>query len=123
MNEQPLGDKPLGGPRSEPHHLPVLAAEVLEVLAVMPGQVVVDVTVGVGGHTKLLAESVGPTGRVIGLDQDPAMLELARPRLKGLPVTLFQANFDQLPEVLRQLNVSAIDAVLADVGICSDQLD
>jgi len=88
-----------------------------------PAQVVVDCTVGGGGHTQLLAARVGPDGRVIGLDQDPAMLELARPRLAGLPVTLVHAAFDDLTEVLRDLGVTAVDAVLADLGVCSDQLD
>ena len=88
-----------------------------------PGQVVVDCTVGAGGHTRLLAERVGPGGRVIGLDQDPAMLELARPRLAGLPVTLVHAAFDELPDVLRHLGMSVVNGVLADLGVCSDQLD
>lgn len=51
------------------------------------------------------------------------MLELARPRLAGLPVTLVHAAFDDLTEVLRDLGVTAVDAVLADLGVCSDQLD
>jgi len=106
-----------------PRHVPVLPAEVLDVLAVKPGQIIVDATVGVGGHARLIAERLGPTGRLIGLDQDQAMLELARPRLQGLPVTLFQANFDRLEEVLKQLNLQAVDGVLADLGFCSDQMD
>jgi 16S rRNA (cytosine1402-N4)-methyltransferase len=84
---------------------------------------VVDCTVGGGGHTRLIAERVGPGGRVIGLDQDPAMLELARPRLAELPVTLVHAAFDDLSDVLRDHGVPAVDGVLADLGVCSDQLD
>jgi 16S rRNA (cytosine1402-N4)-methyltransferase len=106
-----------------PRHVSVLPAEVLAVLAPAPGQVVVDATVGAGGHARLIAERLGPNGRLIGLDRDAAMLELARPRLTGLPVTLVQANFDRLPEVLAGLDVAAADAVLADLGVCSDQLD
>jgi len=101
----------------------VLPAQVLEVLAPAPGQTIVDATLGAGGHARLLAAQVGPAGRVIGLDQDRAMLELARPRLEGLPVTLVQANFDQLRQVLDELNLPAVDGVLADLGVCSDQLD
>jgi 16S rRNA (cytosine1402-N4)-methyltransferase len=101
----------------------VLAREVIELLAPAPGQVFVDATVGVGGHARLLAERVAPTGRLIGLDQDAGMLELARPRLAGLPVTLVHANFDRLPQVLRAQGVEAVDGVLADLGVCSDQLD
>jgi 16S rRNA (cytosine1402-N4)-methyltransferase len=106
-----------------PRHVPVLPAEVLDALAVAAGQVVVDATVGAGGHSRLLAERLGPSGRLIGLDQDAAMLELARPRLEGLPVTLVQANFDRLREVLDARGIEKVDAVLADLGVCSDQLD
>lgn len=100
-----------------------MPAEVLELLAPAPGQVLVDATVGVGGHTRLLAERVIPGGRLIGLEQDAGMLELARPRLEGLPVTLVHANFGQLRRVLDDQGIAAVDGVLADLGICSDQLD
>src|SRR6516162_8763879 len=103
-----------------PRHVPVLPAEVLQLLAPAAGQVFVDATVGGGGHARLIAERLGPTGRLIGLDQDPAMLDLARPRLEGLPVTLIHANFDQLPAVLAKLGIPAVDGVLADLGVCSD---
>src|SRR5262245_29270463 len=106
-----------------PRHVPVLPAEVLDALAPSGGQTLVDATVGAGGHARLLAERLVPGGRLIGLDQDPAMLDLARPRLAGLPVTLVRANFDQLREVLDELGIAAVDGVLADLGICSDQLD
>jgi 16S rRNA (cytosine1402-N4)-methyltransferase len=106
-----------------PRHVPVLPAEVLHLLAPAAGQVFVDATVGGGGHARLIAERLGPHGRLIGLDQDPAMLDLARPRLEGLPVTLIHANFDQLPAVLAKLGIPAVDGVLADLGVCSDQLD
>src|SRR5438270_9944578 len=107
----------------EPHHRPVLPTEVLEALAPVAGQTIVDATVGVGGHARLLAERLGPAGRLIGLDQDPAMLALARPRLEGCPVTLVHANFDQVPLVLSELGIPAVDGVLADLGVCSDQID
>jgi 16S rRNA (cytosine1402-N4)-methyltransferase len=104
-------------------HVPVLPAEVLHWLDPRPGQTIVDCTVGAGGHSRLIAERLGPTGKVIGLDQDPAMLDLARPRLAGLPVTLVHAAFDQLADVLRDQGVAAVDGVLADLGVSSDQLD
>jgi 16S rRNA (cytosine1402-N4)-methyltransferase len=106
-----------------PRHVPVLLAAVLEFLEPAPGQTIVDATVGAGGHSLLLAERLGPTGRLIGLDQDPAMLDLARPRLEGLPVTLVRANFDRLTEVLADLELGPVDALLADLGVCSDQLE
>jgi 16S rRNA (cytosine1402-N4)-methyltransferase len=107
---------------TQARHVPVLLAEVLHWLDPQPGQVIVDCTVGAGGHARLIGERIVPGGRLIGLDQDPAMLDLARPRLAGLPVTLVHAAFDQLADVLRNERVVA-DGVLADLGISSDQLD
>src|SRR3954470_18025215 len=91
-----------------PRHVPVLPAEVLELLAPGPGQVLVDATLGAGGHARLLAQRVVPGGRLIALDRDPAMIALARPRLEGLPVTTVQASFDQLRQVLDDLGVAAV---------------
>jgi 16S rRNA (cytosine1402-N4)-methyltransferase len=106
-----------------PRHVSVLPAEVLHALEPAPGQTFVDATVGAGGHTRLLAERVAPCGRVIGLDQDPTMLDLARPRQEGLPVTLVHANFDRLRDVLNDLGIAAVDGVLADLGFASDQVE
>ncbi len=115
-----MSDSDSGG---SPRHVSVLPVEVLAALTPAPGQVFVDATVGAGGHARLLAERVTPGGRLIGLDRDAAMLELARPRLTDLPVTLVQAPFSRLREVLDELGVAAVDGVLADLGVCSDQLD
>ena len=106
-----------------PRHVPVLTEHVLTFLNPLPGQIVVDATLGAGGHARALVERVLPGGRVIGLDRDLAMLALAAPRLSGLPVTLREANFDCLPEILAELDVRAIDGVVADLGVCSDQID
>lgn len=106
-----------------PRHEPVLTAEILAALAPAAGQVFVDATVGAGGHTRLLAERLMPGGRLIGLDRDAAMLELARPRLADLPVTLVQAPFSRLRDVLDEYGIAAVDGVLADLGFCSDQME
>jgi 16S rRNA (cytosine1402-N4)-methyltransferase len=100
-----------------------MPAEVLHALAPAPGQTIVDCTVGAGGHARLIAERVQPGGALVGLDQDAAMLELARPALAGLPATLMASSFARLPRVLVELGIEAVDGVLADLGICSDQLD
>lgn len=107
-----------------PRHVAVLPAEVLRFLAPAAGQILVDATVGGGGHARLLAERLGPQGRLIGLDRDGAMLALAGPRLlgAGASVMLLQASFDRLRQVLDELDLDAVDAVLADLGVCSDQL-
>jgi 16S rRNA (cytosine1402-N4)-methyltransferase len=106
-----------------PRHVSVLPVEVVEYIAPEPGQVIVDATLGAAGHALLLAQRVSPGGRVIGLDRDATMLDQARPRLAGWPVTLVQANFDQLRQVLDEQSLPAVDGVLADLGLCSDQLD
>ncbi len=118
---------PAGG---EPRHVSVLPDEVLALLNPQPGQEFVDATVGAGGHARLLAERLGPAGRLIGLDRDASMLALAAPRLRGggttsplAPVTLVQAGFDELAPVIRRLDMEAVDGLLADLGVCSDQLD
>jgi 16S rRNA (cytosine1402-N4)-methyltransferase len=106
-----------------PRHVPVLPVEVVSTLAPANGEIWVDATAGAAGHTHLIAQRVQPSGRVVALDQDPAMLEVARARLTGLPVTLLHANFDQLEAALRAAGVEKIDGLLADLGVCSDQLD
>lgn len=108
---------------ASPRHVSVLPAEVLALLEPAPGQVFVDATAGAGGHARMLAERLIPGGRLIGMDCDAAMLELARPRLADLPVTLVQASFSRLRQVLDEQGIAAVDGVLADVGVCSDQLD
>jgi 16S rRNA (cytosine1402-N4)-methyltransferase len=109
-------------PDREPTHRAVLSAETLRLLNPMVGETWVDCTVGAGGHSRLIGERLGNAGRLIGLDQDPTMLDLARMRLSEIPITLLHANFDQLPGILSNLGIGAVDGVLADLGFCSDQL-
>jgi len=116
-------DAPMSGPTSPPSHLPVMPREVIEFLAPAGGQVIVDATVGAGGHARLIAERLAPGGRLIGIDRDPAMIELSRRGLEGLPVTLVHRNFDELPLVLEELQIDAVDGILADLGVSSAQLD
>jgi 16S rRNA (cytosine1402-N4)-methyltransferase len=103
-------------------HVPVMAQEVLEWLRPAAGQTFVDGTLGGGGHTRLLAGAVGPTGSVIALDRDPAAVDRATEELSGLPVRAVAANYSDLPEVLAGLNVNAVDGILLDLGLSSDQL-
>jgi 16S rRNA (cytosine1402-N4)-methyltransferase len=86
------------------------------------GSIIVDGTSGGGGHTAALARRVGTTGRVIGLDRDPAMLILAREATRALPVTLIQAAFGAMRRVLDGLGIDRVEAVLLDLGLSSDQL-
>ena len=105
-----------------PVHRPVLLNEVLTWLAPKEGAVLVDGTAGAGGHTAALAERVGATGRVIGLDRDPEMLALAASATQGRPVTLIQRPYSQLDLVLEDLRIEAVDGILLDLGLSSDQL-
>ena len=96
----------------------------LEWLDPRPGQIIVDGTLGGGGHTRLIAERNRWTGGgfVLALDRDPAAIAAAEQNLAGLPVKIAQANFCELPEVLDELEIEAVDAVLLDLGLSSDQL-
>ncbi|NLS97250.1 MAG: 16S rRNA (cytosine(1402)-N(4))-methyltransferase RsmH [Planctomycetaceae bacterium] len=103
-------------------HTPVLLAEVLDWLQPREGSVIVDGTLGGGGHTRALAERVGKSGRVISLDRDAAAIQRAQETLADLPVTTVQANFCNLPEVLETLDLEKVDGVVLDLGLSSDQL-
>jgi 16S rRNA (cytosine1402-N4)-methyltransferase len=105
-----------------PIHVPVLPQEILAWLAPRPGTILVDGTLGGGGHTRLLAEKLENEGYVLALDRDPEALAAAEKNLAGLPVKIAQSNFCDLPDVLDELEVSAVDGVLLDLGLSSDQL-
>lgn len=114
-----MSDQPSGSAR----HVPVLPTELLELLGPAAGDVFVDATCGAGGHARLLALRVAPGGRVVALDRDASMLELARPALSGLSVSLIQTGFDRLAEVMSELHLNPVDGIVADLGVCTDQLD
>jgi len=106
--------------RSE--HVPVMVDEVLAGLAPRPGQTFVDGTLGGGGHTRAIAEQVGSGGLVVALDRDPAAVEAAAASLAGLPVRVVQANYRNLREVLAEQGLPAVNGILLDLGLSSDQL-
>jgi 16S rRNA (cytosine1402-N4)-methyltransferase len=104
------------------YHRPVLAAEVLELLAPHPGSLVVDGTVGGGGH----AEAILKTGAdVLALDQDPDAIAEAGEQLTtyGGRVTLRQANFRHADKILEELGIQKIGGALLDIGVSSRQLE
>ena len=94
-------------------------------MAPQRGETVLDATVGLGGHARLLGEVLGPTGMLIGLDVDPTNLELARATLDGLAcrVKLLQGNFAAVAEALDSIGVKGVDILLADLGVSSTQLE
>jgi 16S rRNA (cytosine1402-N4)-methyltransferase len=104
-------------------HEPVMVAEVLEHLAPSRGGVFVDCTLGLGGHAKALLE--GGASRLIGLDRDPAALELAREGLSafGDRVELVHSDYRSIEDVLDARGLTEVEGVLADLGVSSMQLD
>ena len=108
-------------------HEPVMLGRVVELLSpalTSPGAVYVDCTLGLGGHARAVLE-VAPSARLIGIDRDPDALAVARERLGPLTerATLVKAVYDELPEVLADLGVGGVHAVLADLGLSSLQID
>ena len=104
-------------------HRPVLLDDVLTWLDLKPGAVVVDATVGAGGHSTEIAARVGQEGRVIGFDRDPMMLDFARERTKAQSVTLVHSAYDKIASVLDTLGIEQVDGILADLGFASDQME
>lgn len=116
-----------GGPRSTSagEHRPVLLETVLSVLNPQPGQVVVDCTVGWAGHAVELLRRIGKNGRLIGLDLDGENLARAKERLEtvGFHFALHHGNFAGLPTILATEGLPGADAILADLGMSSMQVD
>jgi 16S rRNA (cytosine1402-N4)-methyltransferase len=111
----------------EPRHVPVMLRRCLDLLApalAEPGAVVVDATLGLGGHSEALL-STFPAARLIALDRDPEALKLSGRRLArfGDRATLVHAVYDELPDVLAGLSVPRVQGVLFDLGVSSMQLD
>ena len=110
-----------------PEHVPVLLARTLDLLGPAvdaPGAVVLDATLGLGGHSAALLERFD-TLRLVGLDRDPRALEIAADRLApyGERATLVHAVYDELAAVLARLGVGRVQGVLFDLGVSSMQLD
>ena len=105
-------------------HLPVLAEEVMSMLAPAPGSLQIDATVGGGGHTERILEATDPDGRLLGLDADGAAIARVGLRLArfGDRLILRQANFRELGSVAPATGFGAVDGMLFDLGLSSFQL-
>ena len=120
-------DRATGPGAVRPLHVPVLLDETLALLAPaleQDGAVVVDATLGLGGHAEALLTRFSDA-RLIGVDRDPEALRLAGERLApfGTRFTGVHAVYDEIPEVLDRLGVPAADGLLFDLGVSSMQLD
>ena len=100
-------------------HDPVLLDEVIREIDPKPGQTVIDCTVGRAGHATAIAKRLDTSGTLIALDADPRNLEFAQTQLSSAPchVRLFHANFAELDDVMSAVGISAVHAILADLGI------
>jgi 16S rRNA (cytosine1402-N4)-methyltransferase len=106
-------------------HRSVLLEKSVSLLELRSNSVVVDGTVGGGGHAAAILELTAPAGRLIGLDRDPQALAAAKQRLApfGARIRLIRASFRDLREVLADAGVPLVDGVLLDLGVSSPQLD
>ncbi|MBD5515787.1 MAG: 16S rRNA (cytosine(1402)-N(4))-methyltransferase RsmH [Lachnospiraceae bacterium] len=106
-------------------HTSVLLEETIDNLRIRPDGVYVDGTLGGGGHACRVAEALGESGRLIGIDQDEAAIEAAGLRLKPYErkVTLIRDNYRNARTALRQIGIEKADGIVLDLGVSSFQLD
>mgnify|MGYP003586205967 CR=1 FL=1 len=106
-------------------HVPVMEGEVLELLAARRGGAFIDATVGNGGHARAILECAGPNGRLLGVDQDPEALAKAGAALGafGSRCALRRGNFEALDRIAREAGFFAVNGILMDLGMCSDQVE
>jgi 16S rRNA (cytosine1402-N4)-methyltransferase len=105
----------------QPTHIPVLLETVLEILAPRPGEAVLDVTLGLGGHSLAFLQTIGSAGHLTALEADTTNLELAKKRLadEGFTPTVLHANFQNIGS----LHLEPVDVLFADLGLSSPHLD
>ena len=125
-SQGPLGiRRSASGEDAQVAHLPVLAEEVVTMLAATPGSLQIDATVGGGGHTERILEATDPDGRLLGLDADGAAVARVDARLRprfGDRLVLRQSNFRHLVTVAPEAGFGHVDGCLFDLGLSSFQL-
>ncbi|MFH0928037.1 MAG: 16S rRNA (cytosine(1402)-N(4))-methyltransferase RsmH [bacterium] len=106
-------------------HVSVLRGEVVKLLALNPGDVVVDGTLGGGGHAEAILEAISPGGQLLGIDADPNALEAAELRLKrfGEEIILVKSNYREVESYLEKYGLDNISAFLLDLGLSSHELE
>lgn len=106
-------------------HQTVLLDETIRYLAPEQGDIILDATVGGGGHSERIIREVAPDGRVIGIDRDATALEEAEKRLRQFKenIDLVRSDFRDLKKILAGLGIGLIDGIIFDLGVSSFQLD
>lgn len=112
---------------TEYRHIPVMLDECMEALQLHDGSVYLDCTLGGAGHSIEAARRIGPSGMLLGIDQDDMALQAAGERLKQVqldtPPILLKGNFGDMDKLLVQAEVPGVDAILFDLGVSSPQFD
>jgi 16S rRNA (cytosine1402-N4)-methyltransferase len=106
-------------------HIPVLLDEVLSFLKPAPGKIIVDGTLGGGGHAEAVLKKLLPGGKLIGIDRDDDAIQASRKRLLhyGPAFQAVKATFGDIAEVIAELRIEGVDGLLLDLGVSSYQLD
>ena len=105
-------------------HIPVLAKETIENLNINPDGIYLDLTLGKGGHSKMILERLSDKGRLIAIDQDKEAIEAAKENLRDFSnVTFVNSNFENFEKALEDLGLYLIDGALMDIGVSSYQID
>lgn len=106
-------------------HVPSLARRVVEFLSTAEGRVVIDCTLGYGGHAERILASGHPPRLLIGIDRDPDAVEASTKRLErfGARVRIFRSRFSELDSVLAEAGVASAGGILYDLGVSSPQID
>lgn len=106
-------------------HNPVLAKEIISFLSLVPGQIIVDATMGGAGHSEQILQKITPGGMLIGIDRDEETLRLASERLRPFEGSfkLINKNFKYLKEILKDIGVGKANGIIFDLGISSIQME
>ena len=105
-------------------HIPVLAKETIENLNINPDGIYLDLTLGKGGHSKMILERLSDKGRLIAIDQDKEAIEAAKENLRDFSnVSFVNSNFENFEKALEDLGLDLIDGALMDIGVSSYQID
>jgi 16S rRNA (cytosine1402-N4)-methyltransferase len=106
-------------------HIPVMTLEAVEMMQLRRGMTVVDATLGGGGYAKMIYEKIGKEGRLIALDQDQKAIDrfIAHNKKLAQKITTVHSNYSHIRKVLQEQGIEKVDAIVADLGVSSDQLN
>lgn len=106
-------------------HIPVMYKEILAHLNLKPGKIIIDATMGTGGHSAGILEKIMPGGILIGLDRDQESLAVAKVRLReyGDAVKFVHGNFVDIDQIMKELQIACVDGIVFDLGVSSYQLE